>query len=255
MLRFEGVTRKFPNGAGVKELTFGVDPGEILALIGLNGAGKTTLMRLALEMLRPQDGHIEIFDTPLPHLPIQKWANVGAAVGTVLAYPELSTTENLQLAAALRGADPDCVTRAIETWGLEPLARRRFSQLSMGNRQRVGLAAALQHDPDLLILDEPSNSLDPASVIFLRNELTKRAESGAAILVSSHHLDEVARIADRIILMNHGRLIGELQTTGPDLERTFFERIHADDRARQTAGDAQKSRERGDRRAGLRSQL
>jgi len=239
MLRFEGVTRKFPNGAGVEELTFGVDPGEILALIGLNGAGKTTLMRLALEMLRPQDGHIEIFGSPLAQLPIRKWANVGAAVETALAYPELSTAENLQLAASLRGADTDCVTEAIGSWGLEPLARRRFSQLSLGNRQRVGLAAALQHDPDLIFLDEPSNSLDPASVIFLRNELTKRAESGAAILVSSHHLDEVARIADRIILMNHGRLIGELQTTGPDLERTFFDRIHADDRDRQTAARAQ----------------
>src|SRR5690625_4757076 len=157
MLRFEGVTRKFPNGAGVEELTFGVDPGEILALIGLNGAGKTTLMRLALEMLRPQDGHIEIFGSPLAQLPIRKWANVGAAVETALAYPELSTAENLQLAASLRGADTDCVTETIGSWGLEPLARRRFSQLSLGNRQRVGLAAALQHDPDLIFLDEPSN--------------------------------------------------------------------------------------------------
>ena len=87
----------------------------------------------------------------------------------------------------------------------------------------------MQHDPRLIVLDEPSNALDPASVILLRDELQRRAAAGAAILVTSHHLDEVARIADRVLLMNAGRLIGALDTRGPDLERAFFERIRDDD--------------------------
>ncbi|AKK06836.1 hypothetical protein CMUST_12655 [Corynebacterium mustelae] len=88
----------------------------------------------------------------------------------------------------------------------------------------------------MILLDEPSNSLDPASVILLREELIKRAEAGAAILVSSHHLDEVARIADRVLLMNAGRLIGELDTTGNDLERAFFQHIQLDDERRRMIG-------------------
>jgi ABC-2 type transport system ATP-binding protein len=90
----------------------------------------------------------------------------------------------------------------------------------------------MQHDPRLIVLDEPSNALDPASVILLREQLIRRAQDGAAILVSSHHLDEVARIADRVLLMNAGRLIGELDITGQDLERAFFERIRQDDEHR-----------------------
>ena len=123
---------------------------------------------------------------------------------------------------------------AIEAWRLAPVADRKFRRLSLGNRQRVGLAAAMQHDPTLIVLDEPSNALDPASVILLREELLRRAREGASILVSSHHLDEVARIADRVLLMNAGRLIGSLDTTGHDLERAFFERIRQDDEQHQT---------------------
>ena len=106
-------------------------------------------------------------------------------------------------------------------------------RLSKGNnRQRVGLAAALQHQPDFVVLDEPTNALDPAGVLRLRKLLLHRAEQGAAILVSSHHLDEVARIADRIWVLNYGRLIGELEPGTPDLERAFFEMVYADDALR-----------------------
>jgi len=154
-----------------------------------------------------------------------------------LAYPELTVRENLRIACLLHGTDPDRVEHSLDAWRLTPVADRRFRRLSLGNRQRVGLAAALQHDPRLIVLDEPSNALDPASVILLRDQLTRRAGEGSAVLVSSHHLDEVARIADRVLLMNAGRLIGELDTTGPDLERAFFERIREDDEHHLRAGE------------------
>lgn len=229
MLAFENVSRVFPGGAGVTDLTFAIASGEIVALIGLNGAGKTTLMRLALGMLRPQTGTVRVLGNPLDEVPAPVWAHVGALIEVPLAYPELTVRKNLRLAALLHEAGPECVQDAIEAWRLLPVADRRFRHLSLGNRQRVGLAAAMQHDPRLIVLDEPSNALDPASMILLREELIRRAREGASILVSSHHLDEVARVADRVLLMNAGRLIGSLDTTGHDLERAFFERIRRDD--------------------------
>ena len=105
-----------------------------------------------------------------------------------------------------------------------------------GHSAARGPGLALQHDPGLVVLDEPGSSLDPASVILLRDQLTRRARQGAAVLVSSHHLDEVSRIADRVLLMNAGRLIGELDTTGSDLERRFFEHIRADNERRRERG-------------------
>lgn len=232
MLEFAAVGHRFRSGAGVTDLSFAVHPGEVVALIGLNGAGKTTLMRLGLGMLRPQAGEVRLFGRPLHRLPSSAFTGVGALVDVPLAYPELTAEENLRLSSRLHGGTPAQVAEALETWRLTALADRRFRRLSSGNRQRVGLAAAMQHDPRMIVLDEPSNALDPASVILLREQLLRRARAGAAVLVSSHHLDEVARIADRVLLMNAGRLIGGLDTAGPDLERAFFSRLRADDESR-----------------------
>lgn len=238
MLAFENVTRVFRGGAGVCDLTFRVEPGEIVALIGLNGAGKTTLMRLAMGMLRPHRGVVRLFGRSVDDLPPGAWAQVGALVEVPLAYPELTVRENLRIARLLHRADPEVVERSVDAWRLGPVADRRFRRVSLGNRQRVGVAVALQHDPLLVVLDEPSSALDPASVILLREQVLRRAREGAAVLVSSHHLDEVARIADRVLLMNAGQIIGQLDTTGHDLERAFFECIRADDAQRGASGEA-----------------
>lgn len=232
MLDLHGVSRTFRGGGGVVDVTLRVDRGEVVALVGLNGAGKTTLMRLVLGMLRPRRGKVRIFGHPVDALPGPAWAGVGALVDVPLAYPELTVRANLHIASLLHRAAPGSVKESLETWGLEPVADRRFRRLSLGNRQRVGLASVLQHDPRLIVLDEPSSALDPASVILLRDQVRDRAEKGAAVLVSSHHLDEVARIADRVLLMNAGRLIGTLDPGGVDLERAFFERVRADDEQR-----------------------
>jgi ABC-2 type transport system ATP-binding protein len=137
--------------------------------------------------------------------------------------------QNLALAARLHRAGASCVDAAIEQWKLTAYAERRVRRLSLGNRQRVGLAAALQHGPRLVVLDEPTNALDPAGVLVLRDALLRRAAEGGGVLVSSHHLDEVARIAHRIVMVNGGRLIGELSPASTDLERTFFEHVRLDD--------------------------
>lgn len=235
-LAFDGVTRTFRGGGGVTTVSLQVAPGEIVALLGLNGAGKTTLMRLALGILRPGRGSVRLFGRALPAVPPECWAQVGAVIEAPAAYPELTVAENLHIARRLRGGAPEIVEAAVAAWQLGAVVDRRFRRLSMGNRQRVGLAAALQHDPALIVLDEPTTALDPTSVLLLREQLFNRAGHGAGILISSHHLDEVARIADRVLLMNAGHLIGELETAGPDLERVFFDRIREDDERRRRPG-------------------
>ena len=230
-LALEKATRVFRNGSGIFDIDLELASGSIVALVGLNGAGKSTLMRVMLGMLRPQSGHARLNGADLDSAPLAEWARVGHLVEYPLAYPELTARRNLELSARLRGvADVTAaIDRTIRELALEQYADRRVRTLSLGNRQRVGLAAALQHDPSTIVLDEPTNALDPAGVIRLRESLLRRAADGAAILVSSHHLDEVARIADRIVVMNAGRLIGDLAPDTPEIERAFFEAVRADD--------------------------
>lgn len=232
-LEAEGLSRLFTGGAGVRGVHLGLAPGELHALVGLNGAGKTTLMRLLLGMLRPDRGRVQIGGQDLDQVGAATWAKVGHLVERPATYPELDTRANLEVAARLRRVPVPAigamVQRALRELRLEHYERTRARVLSAGNRQRVGLAAALQHDPDLIVLDEPTNGLDPAGVVLLRESLLRRASRGAAVLVSSHHLDEVSRIADHIAVMHAGQLIGTLDPQGVDIERSFFALVHAAD--------------------------
>ncbi|MEO5919836.1 MAG: ABC transporter ATP-binding protein [Pseudolysinimonas sp.] len=231
VLALEHASRAFKNGAGIFDIDLELQPGKIVALVGLNGAGKSTLMRVMLGMLRVQSGQALLSGHPLASAPSTEWAKVGHLVEYPLAYPELTARRNLELSARLRGVGDvaGAVNAVLAEFALEQYATRRVRALSLGNRQRVGVAAALQHDPSVIVLDEPTNALDPAGVIRLRESLLRRAGDGAAVLVSSHHLDEVARIADRIVVMNAGRLIGDLDPDIPEIERAFFEAVRRDD--------------------------
>ncbi len=226
-IRAEELVRTFPGGAGVHGIDLDVTYGEVHALVGLNGAGKTTLMRLLLGMLRPDSGRV-VVGAP--------WSSVGHTVDEPFDYPDLTTIANLTVAARLRGVPKKIVGEVVEAGiadlGLRAYARRRARALSQGNRQRLNLAAALQHQPRVLVLDEPTSSLDPRGVILLRTALLRRATAGAGVLVSSHHLDEVARIADRITVINHGQVIGMLDPGGKDIEQEFFALVLADDEQR-----------------------
>jgi len=167
VLELQAVSRAFRGGGGVSEVSERLRLGEITALVGLNGAGKTTLMRLALGMLRPDSGAIRIDGRPVARATSETWRRVGHLVDTPLAYPELTSRESLQVATLLRGVGLDRVDAALAEWHLGRYSERRARRLSMGNRQRVGLAAALLHHPMLVILDEPTNALDPSGVLIL----------------------------------------------------------------------------------------
>ncbi len=236
-LELSGVTRAFAGGAGIHDIDLEVGEGEIHALVGLNGAGKSTLMRVALGMLRPNRGTVRIDGHELRDAGPGTWARVGHLVEFPLAYAELTGRQNLELGALLRGAArrtrSDVASAAIAEFGLQQYAGIRVRAMSLGNRQRIGLASALQHHPDLAVLDEPTNALDPAGTILLREALLRRAAVGAGILVSSHHLDEVARVADRISLVNRGRVIGTLDPRGREARARV---LRGDPRRRSSAG-------------------
>ena len=208
-----GLTRRYGDVLAVDGLDLTVERGEIYGFLGLNGAGKTTTIRMLLGMIRASAGHVSLLGMPVRRGGRGPWDRVGYLVDAPAPYPGLTVLENLRAAARLRGVDDDAVTRAVEQLSLGQYAQRKARSLSQGNRQRLGLAAALFHEPDLVILDEPANGLDPAGVVEVRDLLRSlAAERGVTVLMSSHILAEVDRLATRIGIIHRGRLIEELST-------------------------------------------
>lgn len=235
-----GLSRAFGDEQAVADLNLTVDAGEIHAIVGLNGAGKTTLMRLLLGMLRPDSGKAAIYGIEARNAPSEVWSRMGHLIETPSAYRELTVRENIAASALLRGMPRQSIganaNRAIEQFELGHWADRRARVLSLGNLQRLGLACAVVHEPSMLILDEPANALDPAGVVFIRELLRGYAANGAAVLVSSHHLDQLARVADVITVMHRGRKVGSLDPAGNNLEQSFFETVHQSELELRKAG-------------------
>ncbi len=191
-----------------------IAPGEIYAFLGLNGAGKSTTIRMLLGMIRPTEGSATLFGRPVRADDPALWRRVGHLVESATAYPDLTVRENLEAARRLQGvAERGAVDREIRRLNLGEYAERRARALSLGNLQRLALARALLHEPELLVLDEPANGLDPAGLIEIRELLTALAhEQGVTIFLSSHLLSEVDRFATRIGIVHRGRLVEELDS-------------------------------------------
>ncbi len=207
-----GLSKRYGPVIAVDGVDLRVDVGEIYALLGLNGAGKTTTIRMLLGMIRPTGGSVRLLDTTVTTTQRSLWARVGYLVETPAAYPELTVRENLEVVRRLRRlADRHAVDAVIDLLRLGPYAHRRTRTLSLGNAQRLGLAKALIHRPELLILDEPANGLDPAGVVEIRTLLRDLADTHATtVFLSSHILAEVARLATRIGIIHDGRLVQEI---------------------------------------------
>lgn len=209
-----GLSKFYGDVHAVKSVDLRVGVGEIYGFLGLNGAGKTTTIRALLGMIRPSEGNVRVLNQTLGQDGRGPWAQVGHLVESPSAYPELSVHENLDIARRLHAIrNPKVVDEIIERLSLASYADRKAGTLSMGNLQRLGLARALLHKPELLILDEPSNGLDPAGVVEIRELLRILVnENGVTIFMSSHILTEVDRLATRIGIIHNGRLIEELNT-------------------------------------------
>ncbi len=213
------LSKRYGDVPAVIDVDLEVQAGELYAFLGLNGAGKSTTIRALLGMIRPSEGTVQLFGRPLSSWGNLVWRRVGHLVEHATAYPELTVRENLEIARRLTFTEgTSAVDEIIERLQLSTYAHRRAGTLSTGNLQRLGLARALLHQPELLILDEPANDLDPAGVVEVRELLRGLArEHGVTIFMSSHILSEVDRLADRIGIIHEGRLIEELDSE--ELER------------------------------------
>ena len=212
VIHTEGLTKRFGDVTAVRDLDLTVRRGEVYAFLGRNGAGKTTTIRLMLALIRPTAGSVEILGHHMKPNAVRAFARIGSMVEAAGAYGNLTVRENLELQRKLLGLRRGTwVDEAVELCGLSEYLDRRVDTLSLGNKQRVGLGRALLHKPEVLILDEPTNGLDPVGIADVRALLKKlAAERNTTVFLSSHILSEVQQLADTIGIIHEGRLLEEI---------------------------------------------
>jgi ABC-2 type transport system ATP-binding protein len=212
IIKTNRITKKYGSFAAVKSLNLSISKGEIYGFIGLNGAGKTTTIRMLLGMIKPTEGDVALFGQKISSLSTKIWSKVGFLVERATAYPQLTVEENLELSRKLyQIKDKKSVYEVMEKLNLVRYRKRKSKHLSHGNFQRLAVAKALLHKPQLLILDEPTNGMDPAGIVEIRNLLRSLSENdGVTIFISSHILGEIYRFTTRIGIIHEGVLIEEM---------------------------------------------
>jgi ABC-2 type transport system ATP-binding protein len=206
VITIQGLTKRFGQVTAVDDLSFEVDHGTVVGFLGPNGAGKTTTLRTLLGLVTPTRGSAMIDGRPYRELadPVR---HVGALLEASSFHPGRSARNHLRVVATAAGLPLDRADAVLEQVGLTQAAHRRVGGFSLGMRQRLGLATALLGDPQVLILDEPANGLDPEGVHWLRGLLRQLADQGRTVLVSSHVLAEVAQTVDQVVIIASGRLV------------------------------------------------
>jgi ABC-2 type transport system ATP-binding protein len=208
MLEFDQVSKRYGETVALSSLSFAVRPGEMFGFVGANGAGKTTAMRIALGVLAADAGEVRWQGHPVTFQNRRRFGYMPEERGL---YPKMRVAEQLDYFARLHGLTPAAAAAAADHWsGLLGLAERRddaVEKLSLGNQQRVQLAVALVHDPDVLVLDEPFSGLDPVGVDTLAGALAEKCRGGTPVVFSSHQLDLVERLCDAVGIVNAGRMV------------------------------------------------
>jgi ABC-2 type transport system ATP-binding protein len=212
VIKTKNLSKHFGDVKAVDGISLNVRKGEIYGFLGLNGAGKTTTIRMLLGMIHPTNGECYLNGIKVHSGSPNLWKSVGYLVEVPYSYPQLTVRENLEIVSRLRFIqDPNAIDSIIEKLKLSPYENRKAKNLSLGNAQRLGLAKALIHNPNILILDEPSNGLDPAGIVEIRELLQDLAfNKGVTIFISSHILGEISKIATRIGIIHEGKLIHEM---------------------------------------------
>jgi ABC-2 type transport system ATP-binding protein len=226
VISVSSLTKRYGEIIAVDDISFSLPAGTITGFLGPNGAGKTTTLRLLLGLAEPTSGKALVFGRPYRALE-QPIKQVGAMLESGDFHPARSGRDHLRTIALATELPRARVEEVLELVELTPAAARRVKTYSLGMRQRLGLAAALLGDPDLLILDEPANGLDPVGMHWLRGFLRQLAEQGRTVLVSSHALAEIAQTVDQIAIINHGRImkmapLAELTENGRSLEDVYL---------------------------------
>ena len=208
MLEVDGLTKRYGTKLALSDLSFSVRPGEVYGFVGANGAGKTTAMRIMLGVLAADSGVVRWQGKPVTFETRRRFGYMPEERGL---YPKMRVTEHLVYLARLHGLDPGTATRSAdaltERLGVAERRTDAIEKLSLGNQQRVQLAAALVHDPEVLVLDEPFSGLDPVGVDALAGVLLERARRGVPVVFSSHQLDLVERLCDSVGIINAGRMV------------------------------------------------
>jgi ABC-2 type transport system ATP-binding protein len=225
-LEVRGLTKTFGPVTAVREVSFRAPAGQVTGLLGPNGSGKTTTLRATLGLVKPTAGTVLIGGLAYRNLPRPRRI-VGAMLEATGFHPGRRARDHLRVLAAAADVPDQRVDEVLDQVGLAEAAGRRVRGFSLGMKQRLGLAAALLGDPQVLLLDEPANGLDPAGIAWLRGLLRGLADEGRTILVASHVLGEVAQTADRVVIVSAGRLrfagpLDELGGTGTALESAFL---------------------------------
>jgi ABC-2 type transport system ATP-binding protein len=220
-----GLTKRFGAVEAVADLSFDVPAGQITGFLGPNGAGKTTTLRIALGLVRPTAGEVLIGGHRYVDLPDPR-RTVGAVLEATGFHPGRTGRDHLRILGRVAGVNRGRVAEVLEQVELTGAADRRVGAYSLGMRQRLGLAAALLGEPEVLVLDEPANGLDPAGMAWLRGLLRGLAAQGRTVVISSHVLSEVAQTVDQVVIINGGRLryAGRLDGLGGEsLEAAFLD--------------------------------
>jgi ABC-2 type transport system ATP-binding protein len=242
-IRVSGLCKRYGDVQAVRDLSFEVAPGEVVAFLGPNGAGKTTTMRMLTGFVPPSDGEVQVAGHDVFRQPLQARRAVGYLPENPPLYPEMNVESYLGFVAAIkdvpRAQRKESVARAVDRCGLASVRRRVIGQLSKGFRQRVGLAQAIVHEPTVLILDEPSVGLDPLQIREIRQlivDLASPAQGTArqTVILSTHILAEVEAICQRVILIDAGRMrldqsLASLTRDGRSLEEVFARAISGDE--------------------------
>jgi ABC-2 type transport system ATP-binding protein len=230
VLQLDHITRHRAGRAAVADLSLTLDAGQVLGLLGVNGAGKSTTLAMIAGALTPDSGAIKLNGKDFLEHPELAQRGIGWLPERAPLWPELTVLEHLDAHGRLRGLGGAALAKArqriVERLELGALSRRLAGVLSQGQRQRLGLACALLHQPSLLVLDEPANALDPVQVAALRSVIREQAAAGTAVILSTHLLAEVTAACDRVAILHEGQLRYDGPITDDDhkmLEQTFFD--------------------------------
>jgi ABC-2 type transport system ATP-binding protein len=205
-IRTAGLTKDFGDLRAVNQIDLDLPEGGVAGFVGPNGAGKSTTIRMLLGLITPTSGRGEVLGHPIGR-PAAYLHRVGALIEAPAFYPTLTGEANLQVFARLGGHDRDRIAEVLEIVGLRERGGDRYKHYSLGMKQRLGIALALLPDPDLLILDEPTNGLDPQGIVEIRSLLMRLGASGKTVFVSSHLLAEIQAACDSIVMIDHGGVV------------------------------------------------
>ncbi|WP_353163864.1 ABC transporter ATP-binding protein [Empedobacter brevis] len=204
VLEITQLTKKFGSFTAVNNVSFSVEKGNVYGLLGPNGSGKSTTLGMILNVINPTAGSSKWFGKEPDNDSLKK---IGAIIESPKFYPYLSAQKNLEIVADIKEADYSKIDEKLELVGLLSRKKDKFQQYSLGMKQRLAIAGALLNDPEVLILDEPTNGLDPQGIIQIRELIIKIAEQGTTIILASHLLDEVEKVCSHVVVLNQGKML------------------------------------------------